>query len=304
MIRVKQISVGSYTFTENAVDDDGEPVTPSAPYTATFYDGAGTQIGTQTATCVNGVFSATIAASQLPYLDTYTILWTGSVNGNPTQWTTTVEIAGGYLFEIADLRKMDRAFTDTTKYPSDVLRAVRTAVEEVIEGPKAARRAFVPRGRRALLDGSGPDYMLGYSPLMYGNDTRTLLTTDFDIRKIRSVNVAGTDLTSDEIAAIQIRDNALFRTGGVHYPAWSYGHSNIKIHYEYGLDRPPGAITRAAKILAREYLVQSDLPGRATATSIGDQMFRLTIAGRDGLTGIPDVDAAIANHGRSSIAIG
>ena len=66
----------------------------------------------------------------------------------------------------------------------------------------------------------------------------------------------------------------------------------------------PGPIARAAVILCREYLAATELPGRATATSIGDQMFRLTVAGRDGATGLPEVDSAVEQFGRRKYGIG
>jgi hypothetical protein len=78
----------------------------------------------------------------------------------------------------------------------------------------------------------------------------------------------------------------------------------VTVHYVHGYNYPPGAITRAGLILSREYLIKSDIPGRATATTVGDQLFRITVAGRDGVTGLPEVDAAIAQFGRKSFAIG
>jgi hypothetical protein len=304
MIRVKRQATGSYTFTENAVDDDGNLATVAGPFTATVYDGAGVQIATPTATCASSVFSATVPVATLTKLDQYSIVWQGNVSGVATQWTTTVDLVGGYLFEIADLRAFDRAFSDAVKYPTAQLRKIRTWVEDVIEGPRAARVAFVPRGRRLLIDGNSPDLTRGYNPLMYGAEYRGLVVPNFELRTVNSVTVNGIDVASDQLANITVDDNIIWRSAGVQWPAWPFGKNNIKLHYEHGYDRAPGAITRAALLLAREYLVKSDLPGRATATSIGDQMFRLTIAGRDGVTGIPDVDAAIDQFGRKGVGIG
>lgn len=304
MIRVKKQTTGSYTFTESAVDDSGTLQTVTAPITAKLYDGAGTLIASPAATCTNGLFSCSVAYTLLPLLDTYQVVWSGVIDGVTTEWTTTIELVGGFLFEIADLRAQDRAFADLTKYPSDALRKVRTWVEDVIEGPRAAQLAFVPRGRRVTVDGSAPDVMHGYNPLMYGTEYRALRVPDFEVREVYSASINGTALTEEELADVTADDNILWRSAGVQWPAWPFGRRNIGLHYEYGLDRAPGAITRAALILAREYLVKSDLPGRATATSIGDQFFRLTIAGRDGVTGIPDVDAAIDQFGRKGFGIG
>lgn len=303
MLRVKQQATGSYTITETAVDDSGALVTVTSP-SVQIFDGTNTLIGSPSATVSNSVFSTTIPYATLPTLDTYTFVWSGTVSGVVTQWTTIVELVGGHIFEIADLRAMDRAFADTAKYPNALLRQVRVWVEDVIEGPRAAQVAFVPRGRRVALNGNSPDLNRGYQPLMYGNDYRDLIVPDFAVRGVYSASINGTALTQAEIDAIDVDDNVLHRSAGVQWPAWPWGKGNIHVHYSFGYDRAPGAITRAGLLLAREYLVKSDLPSRATATSIGDQLFRVTIAGRDGVTGIPDVDAAIDQFGRKGFGIG
>lgn len=307
MERIKQLTVGSYTFTGRYYDDDGIHVNVDTPCSLTILDGSGATVTTVSPTHQSGDLGATIAYSVLSKLDTYSLVWTGTTQGgSPTtvSWTDTVELVGGYLFEISELRNFNRAFTDLTKYPTATLRAVRTAVEQVIEGPRAAQVAFVPRASRVTLSGNSPDLRLGYNPLMYGNDFRKLEVPDFAVRSIYTCKIDTYNLTSGEIAEIIPDDNQLFRSAGVQWPAWPWGVNNITLHYTHGYDRPPGAITRAALILATEYLLKSDIPGRATATSIGDQFFRITVAGRDGITGLPEVDAAIAQHGRNGYGIG
>lgn len=306
MQRLKKQTTGVYTFEALYYDDDGVHQNVKAPLTLTIRDGAGTVVYTGTPTLHAGHADSSIPVATLAKLDTYTFEYTAVTDpGNvAVAWTDVWELVGGHLFEIADLRTMDRAFTDTTKYPNAALRAVRIAVEEVLESTTAAQVAFVPRGRRVKIDGTAPDFSRAYSPLLYGNDTRSLTVPDYLVRSLYNVSIDGTALTAGELADVQIADNVLWRKAGVQWPSWPYGHSNIVLHYECGYDRPPSAITRAALILAREYLVKSDLPSRATATSIGDQIFRLTIAGRDGVTGIPDVDAAISQFGRKGYGIG
>ena len=184
MYRVKQQTTGSYTFTETPVDDDGVAVTPTGPFTAKVYDGAGVLITSPTATFTGGKFTASVAYTLLPKLDTYTIVWSGTLSGVITEWTSVVELCGGYLFEIAELRAQDRAFADTVKFPTADLRKVRNWVEDVIEGSRAAQVAFVPRGTRVSLDGTSPDFTRGYSPLLYGNDYRQLIAPNFNIRTL------------------------------------------------------------------------------------------------------------------------
>lgn len=292
MNRIKRREVGTYTFTATAENEDGVAQTIVAPVTVTIRDGAGTVLVTDTPTISTGKLVYDCNASLLPNLDTYQITWTGVVGAEAQEWVTDVELVGGYLFEIADLRKEDRAFADTTKYPTDLLRMVRTAAETVIEGKKAANVAFVPRGRRVRISGPG----------VYDRNTAEsgINVEDFETRSVYSASVGGTALTNDQVYALICDDNTIWRSDAM----WPVGRKNIVIHYEHGYGRPDPAITRAALMLAREYLVKSDIPGRATATSIGDQMFRLTIAGRDGVTGIPDVDAAIKDCGRAGYKVG
>jgi hypothetical protein len=291
MDRIRKLATGNYLFTVLTVDDNGAYVDPTGTFAVTIRDGAGTVVTTGTPTHNNAAheFRLTVAAATITTLDTYTLTWTGTVSGTTTTWTSTVEIVGGYIFEIADLRSQDRAFADTTKYPTSMLREIRTWVEDVIEGPRAANVAFVPRGSRVITDGT---------------ERTAIMVPDLEVRSVYSVSVSGTAWTTPQVATLTVDDGVLWINNDSPISAWTTGHRNVNIHYTHGYSTPPGAITRAALMLAREYLLKTDIPGRATATSIGDQMFRLTIAGRDGVTGLPEVDAAIQQFGRKSYAIG
>lgn len=289
MERVRKLATGSYLFEVATVDDNGSPVHATAPYTVVVRDGAGVQVATGTPTHTDHVLQFTIPAATITKLDTFSFTWTATVNAATTTWTSQAEIVGGYLFEISDLRAQDRTFVDTVKYPTSVLKEVRNWVEDVIEGPRAANVAFVPRGARATVDGSARE---------------GLTVPNLELRELYSVSVDGTAWTAEQVATITADDAILWLNPTSPARIWKAGHRNVTVHYAHGYQQPPGAITRAALMLAREYLVKSDVPGRATATSIGDQLFRLTIAGRDGVTGLPDVDAAIAQFGRVGFAIG
>lgn len=289
MERIRQLASGDYLFTVATVDDDGGNVTAQAPYTVVLKDSAGTTVASGTPTHHDHELNYTLAASTITKLDTYTLTWTATVSGSTTTWTSTVEIAGGYLFEIADLRNEDRALENAAKYPTALIREIRAWAEDVIEGPRAANVAFVPRGNRVTLDGTGRN---------------AIMVPNLQLRQIYSVTVGATAWTSEQINTLTIDDGVIWLGASSPIATWTEGHQNIKIHYRHGYNYPPGAITRAAMLLAREYLLKTDIPGRATATSIGDQMFRLTVAGRDGVTGLPEVDAAIQQFGRKAYAIG
>ena len=70
------------------------------------------------------------------------------------------------------------------------------------------------------------------------------------------------------------------------------------ITYRAGLPGCPDAISAACAELAASYLTPSRIPDRATGESTDAGMPHYTLAGVDGATGIPDVDAAIEQFGR------
>lgn len=284
MLRIKQRTSGVYVLTASAISDGGVAQVVSDP-TIIVTDGSGAVIDSGTPIIDETTLTYALDATLLPHLDTYEVHWLGQIGGNDWSWTDTLEIVGGYLFEIADLRLLDTAFTDTTKYPSSLIAQTRIAVEQTMEGEKAGNVAFVPRGKRAKVDGTDKSY---------------IILPDYEVREIYSLKINGVALTQDQLNALLLDDDRIYAVSGF-FPK---GKRNIEIHYEHGRDHAVYPISRAARLLAREYLVKSQVPGRATATSIGDQMYRITIAGRDGVTGLPEVDAAIEQHGRSKYRIG
>lgn len=78
---------------------------------------------------------------------------------------------------------------------------------------------------------------------------------------------------------------------------------DARIVYRAGLPVVPAAIAAAVEELAASYLVPSRIPDRATGESTDAGMLHYTLAGIDGATGIPDVDAAIKAHGRERAAV-
>ena len=299
MERYKQVASGAYVLSMATALEDGTTPAVTSPSLA-ITDGAGTAVTTVTPTYANGMLSASVAASLFPKLDVYHCAWAGTQSAAAASWASDFEVQGGYVCEIVDVRNSDRAFTDSARFPLALLRTVRSAVQDMLE--RAGRVSFVPRGRRVVLNGTGPDFFRGYSPLLYGQDTRKLLLPNVAVTQLYSGSINGVVLSADDLTTITVDDNLLYRSAM--YPPWPFGRQNIALHYVHGYATVPGPIARAAVILCREYLVGTDLPGRATATSIGDQMFRLTVAGRDGATGLPEVDSAIDQFGRHQYGVG
>jgi hypothetical protein len=281
--RIKQRGVGAYPLSVAAFDEDGTPATIAGPATVTVLDGAGVVVVTDTPAIVGGALSYNLPATLVPLLDTYSVRWTGMVNDTAQEWRTDFELVGDYVMELDTIRAFDRAFADAVKYPDDYVRDCRDQIEEQLEN--SGMCAFRPRGARETLSGNGMS---------------DIVLRNTDVRGIYSIAIDGVPLTSDELAAVRFLGNVLHRSS-----PWPRGFANITVHYSFGYDRAPGPIRRAALILAKEHIVPStSLPARATSTTVGESSYRITIAGRDGFTGIPDVDAAVNQFGRVRPVVG
>lgn len=73
------------------------------------------------------------------------------------------------------------------------------------------------------------------------------------------------------------------------------------IRYRYGLEEIPERVSEAVLALAAYYLRPSATPDRATGESTDAGFIRYTLAGKDGATGLPEVDAAIEQFGRAGV---
>jgi len=276
--RIAKISAGNYRLAVDTTDEDGAAVTVTAPALA-IVDGAGAEVTYEgTPVAAAGTITADVPAAALSELDTYRLTWSGTSGADALEWTQYVEICGGYLCTVAALRASDSSIASETKYPADTVRAARTSAEERFE--RLAGVAFVPRGRRVSLIGDG---------------TARVRVPDTAIRRIVSASIAGVTLTAAELAALTRREwGAIDRPAGYVWTA----DAALELAYEHGEDYPPGPVIEAVKLLAREYLVKKALGSRATVEATNVGTFRLSVAGKDGSTGIPDVDAAAAAFGR------
>lgn len=72
-----------------------------------------------------------------------------------------------------------------------------------------------------------------------------------------------------------------------------------EIEYVYGLDHVPAPVSRAVLTLAAYILRPTNRPIGATGESTEGGYIHFTTAGRDGATDVPEVNAAIAQYGRS-----
>ena len=279
MERLRLVTSGTYALEVATPDEAGALFTSTTPWTIAIKNGAGTAVLASTAATgkVSGItYSA--AYSVLSALDTYTCTWTGKKSSDTTEWQSIIELCGGYLFELAEMRAFDAAFASATTYPDAKMRAARTAAEQRLE--RACRVAFVPRARRVVLAGNGSD---------------TLCLPDNAVRSVTSLTVDGTAFTADELAALDVREWGRVTRGDAY--DFESG-AVVEVFYKHGLDYPDAPVVQAAMLLAREYLVRSALSSRATVEATDVGFFRVSVAGPDRPTGIPEVDAVITDFGR------
>jgi hypothetical protein len=276
----------THTFYGNAGSASEAATDSSTTVTVAVTDATGASVTSGNATHgVTGVY--TFALPGQSTLKLLTVTWSATINGAAITETDTVEIVGGFFFPLTEGRASDTSLSDTTKYPWADLAAALTEVE--VECEWICDRAFVPRYRRVVLDGSG---------------TATLTLPDPDIRTIRSVSVAPragqtfVALTSTELGALVVKSDLTLKR--VDSNVWTEGDQNVIVEYEFGLDYPQAQLVKAAKTRFRSRLNinKTSIPDRAssyTAADGGTYRILLPDAYR---TGIPEVDAVYSRYSR------
>lgn len=266
---------------------DGEQGTPAAAPDVTVVDSSGEAItGSPFASTLDGDddVTFTLPAEVTGTLDTYELSATADdAGGIGLVGAQTIQTVGGFLVTLADLRTRVAKFSDQSAYAVPALRQLRTAVEQRIE--RSARRKFTRQARRLVtrvdVDGRVP-------------------LPDIDVATLRSLTIDGTAV---DVADVEVSDGDWGWLQLASGARWTCGDEAVAI-YEYGLAVPPQPIVDAALMLASESEVDTTMPVRATAMSSEHGTFRITVAGRDGHTGIPDVDQAIHDWGRSEPVVG
>lgn len=259
------------TVTAQLRNGDGTLVDADGTVVATVFNGAGQQLQTGNATHgTTGVYTFVVTPANAAQLDQHTVTWTGTLSGQAFTLTTQYEVVGANVFTIADLRAQDKALADVVRYPAERLRDAREAA--IDRFTFAFQRAVRPTGRRAVLNGSGG---------------LRLVLPDQDVTQLLSVTIdGGTGLVVADLTVGS--DGAVWRNDGSVWPA---GVQNVSVHYEYGVATVPMDVRRALLLLAVEYAVPNTIPARATGSSTDSGTVRYTLAGRDGPTGNPEVDA-------------
>lgn len=209
-------------FSWQPLTGDGGSGTAAGAVTVDILRANGTVLVTGAAASGTGPYTYSLAAASCALTDILTAVWK---DAGVERARTTLELVGGYIATLPQIRASDPTLADGSKFPdADVIRA-RTEVEHAFESLTGTD--FTPRYHIERLNGSGTTSIeLGWGP----------------IRSVRSVTTyyAGSTLstlTAAQLAAIPASDGCIAeRTdGGV----WNCGKANIVVEYESGLSTSP-----------------------------------------------------------------
>lgn len=275
------------------------PTDAAGAVTVTITDANGSVVVNAAAATHGSTGVYTYAMAGQAALARYAVAWTGTFSGSAVTETDYVEIVGGFFFNLADARGSDSSLADATRFSTAALASARQEVEDEVE--MICDRAFVPRYRRAVLDGSGnPDMLLtDYTWAAQGRSAA-------DIRSIRSVTMAPqvgqtfVALTTQQLASLIVTADGLLRR--VDGAIWTEGVQNVVVEYEYGLNSPPSDLVRAALVRLRDRLAipLTGINDRATSfTAVDGGTYRLDMPGAF-KTGLPAVDAVYSRYSRRS----
>lgn len=245
------------------------PASPTS-VTVTVRRENGTVLDTESVAVIAGVCTYGLAPQS--DLDIITLEWTGTLGGTIQTLTTEVEIVGGFICELADLRALD-TISNATKYPAAKLAETRAFCEDKFE--RATRRTFVPRYARAVLDGNG---------------SSTLWLRHGEARRIIGATVDGTAVVTTAwklSPAGRVRAPSSFPTG-----------SEVEIRYEHGARFVRGDIKAAALTYIRYLLVTGTdkINDRTLSMSADGMVSTMATAGPNRPTGLPSVDSTLIDY--------
>jgi hypothetical protein len=227
----------------------------------------------------------TLTIGQNNLLDLLIATWTSATKGTIT---TRSEIVGGFLFTVAEARKV-KPLDNTTTYPTADIESARTLVETALED--ACGVAFVPRYRRDVLNGTGRG---------------CVVLSRQRLRAVRAATIDGFAVTLSSVK-IASSNSLMFSTlwsDSVEDVRWTRGYANVIVGYEHGHDYAPPRVSQAALLLAKNWLIKGPLDDRTTSLSTEDGTFTLATPGlRGSRFGIPEVDAVVDQYSiRSNVA--
>jgi hypothetical protein len=257
----------------NPLGYDFDHETAASTLTADIIDGGNVVVDAAlSATVADGV--ATVHVGSLPAFDIYEIRWSDGASD-------FVELVERPYFTLAEFRAYQTGAKMSSSISDDQLSETRAQVEDVFDD--SAGHPFCLRGQRETI---------------YGNGRNTYQLSACDVSEIVSCLVDGVSVSC-----------SLFGTMHVHLPSPVYPGSIICVHYTHGDRRPAGALKHNALVYANSLIGAPSVNPRATGMQNELGYMKFSVAGRDGATGIPEVDAFLSGdptkggHGYGGVMI-
>lgn len=229
-----------------------------------LFDGSGTEI------LRHDITTPSISIDYLQY-DDYLAQW---MNGETVVAEQYFDVASFPYFSLEEM-KADLAGTKTQIIVEDAeLASKREIVEDWFDD--AARCSFCIRGYREKLYGTGST---GYALDKAYVQEIISLTVDGKAVGPHEYSIRGLGILRFKIA---VADGA-----------------EIVIHYTHGQNKRTSELTRFAMMYCRSILGSSNIDPRATGERNEFGYLQFSVAGKNGATGIPEVDAFLSsNHGK------
>jgi hypothetical protein len=259
------------------LDELPTPASGTVSVAITRLDGTAVESGNATGPDINNAYSYTFQGRDV--LDELVVSWTATVGGDAIVLDQDViEVVGGFFFSLGEGRAQDPALADSVKFPTSLLVARRIEAEDRCE--EICEQAWVPRFRRATVNGTGSTALMMPDPL---------------IRTVRAVTVSGGAFSPSQAAGVGFSDSGMLYLSQGWIPGVPAGLKNITIEYEHGNDRPTPNIRRATLMLFKSLCLEgrSSLPDRAERAVTVDAQGGSVVYGSptDKKTGLPAVDA-------------
>lgn len=221
-----------------------------------------------------GEYTYTLSAAVTADVELFTLTWTSATLG---QRVTQVEVVGGHLVELAELR-VDADLMSQSRYPVKRLVAARDAFTRDAE--RFCGRAFNPTYGKV-------EGVLG----------RVFYTSHSEVRRILSAGVDGATPTVNPEGWTSSRWGQIISPYG-----WTL---TTVVSYEHGLDTTPPDIRDVSVLAIRDRLMRSAAgrPNRVYAESGDLGTTRYSTPGPTRLTGIPDVDAVFDRYRLTAVMV-
>jgi hypothetical protein len=219
----------------------------------------------------------TYAGYMFTNLGRHTLTWTFT-GANAGRRTQTVDVYGATICTPADVRAWEPQLAHTVAFPEVQVRdAIRVSVDRLHTRMRVATAPFAST-YVFLFDGDECAVSLPYAQLRSIQSLTSSSGTPMDTARLWLDSKAG---------LIELRQ------------ATNLG-SQVTVSYTHGYDTPPPDTARIVAMLVHDKLVPSAAGPRATSISNDLGYMRITVAGRDGSFGIPEVDSFVNEYGFTS----